>query len=66
MPSPGYTRNVAKRKRKKQASAKRNAPTKRRWQRGSKYSGGELFMAGLGLMLIILVVGMVISSLFGE
>jgi len=27
---------------------------------------GELFMAGLGLLLIILVVGMVISSLVGN
>jgi hypothetical protein len=57
---------VAKRKQRKRTSIKRNTQPRRRWQRGSKYSSGELFMAGLGLLLIILVVGMVISSIIGD
>jgi hypothetical protein len=57
---------VAKREIKKRPSGRRNTPTKRRWGRGDYYSPGELFMAGLGALLLILVVGMVISSIFGD
>ena len=57
---------MAKRRKTKPPSAKRNGSPQRRWQRGAKYTMGELFMAGLGLLLIILVVGMVISSLVGN
>ena len=63
---PGYYRDVAKGKPKKRSSRKRNTPTKRAWGRGEYYSFGELFMAGLGALLIVLVIGIVITSLLGD
>jgi hypothetical protein len=57
---------VAKRKPTKRQSGKRNTRAKRRWGRGEYYSSGELFMAALGALLIILVVGMLISSFVGR
>lgn len=35
-------------------------------QRGSKYSSGELFMAGCGALILIMLVGIVITSLLGD
>jgi len=57
---------VAKRNPKKRSSEKRNTPSKRRWGRGEYYSPGELFMAGLGALLIILAIGIAITSFLGE
>jgi hypothetical protein len=63
---PGYNRRVKKRKLKKRSSEKRNTSTKRRWGRGEYYSFGELFMAGVGALLIVLFLGIVITSLLGD
>jgi hypothetical protein len=57
---------VAKRKPKKRSSGKRNTSGQRGWGRGEYYSFGELFMAGVGVLLIVLFLGIVITSIFGE
>ena len=57
---------MAKQKPKKRSSVKRNNPSKRSWGHGEYYSPGELFMAGLGALLIILAIGIVITSFLGE
>ncbi len=62
----GYDRNVAKRKSTKRPSGKRNVPSKRGWGRGEYYSFGELFMAGVGALLIVLFLGILITSLLGD
>ena len=58
---------MSKRKSKKRSSEKRNTqrgPLK--GQRGDKYSTGELFMAGCGALILIMLVGIVITSIFGN
>ncbi len=57
---------MTKRKPDKRPSGNRNARSKRRWGHGEYYSAGELFMAGIGALLIILVIGLVITSFLGE
>lgn len=62
----GYYRNVGKRKSTKRPSGKGNAPAKKKWQRGEKYSPAELFMAGCGALILIMIAGIVITSFFGD
>jgi hypothetical protein len=57
---------VTKRKPDKRPSGNRNARNKRRWGHGEYYSAGELFMAGIGALLIILAIGLVITSFLGD
>jgi hypothetical protein len=57
---------VAKKKPAKRASGKRNARSNRGWGRGEYYSAGELFMAGVGALLIVLFLGILITSLIGD
>jgi hypothetical protein len=57
---------VAKKKPKKRASGKRNARSNKGWGRGEYYSIGELFMAGIGALLIVLAIGILITSLLGD
>jgi Flp pilus assembly protein TadB len=62
----GYTRNVARRKRTKRSSGNRNSAPPIKGQRGDKYSLAELFMAGIGALLIVLFLGIVITSILGD
>jgi len=57
---------VAKRKPKKRPSGKRNTSSRWAWGRGEYYSYGELFMAVVGALLIVLFLGIVITSIFGK
>ena len=57
---------MAKKKPAKRASGKRNAWSNRGWGRGEYYSAGELFMAGVGALLIVLFLGILITSLIGD
>jgi hypothetical protein len=57
---------VEKRKPKKHASEKGNASRVTRGRRSANYSAGELFMAGIGVLLIVLTLGIVITSIFGD
>lgn len=57
---------MKKRKLKKRSSENRNTPTKRRGSRGETYSLGELFMAGVGALLIVLFLGIIITSILGD
>jgi hypothetical protein len=57
---------VSKRKPKKRPSEKSNTPTKLKGARGDYYSFGELFMAGCGALILIMLVGIVITSLLGD
>jgi len=57
---------VAKRKPRKHSSGKRNTSSERGWGKGEYYSFGELFMAGIGALLIVLFLGIVITSIFGK
>jgi hypothetical protein len=66
MEPPGYNRGVKKRKLKKRSSGKRNTGTTRKGARGEHYSFGELFMAGVGALLIVLFLGIVITSILGD
>ena len=66
MGPPGYNRRVKKRKLKKRSSENRNTSTGRRGSRGEYYSFGELFMAGVGALLIVLFLGIVITSILGD
>jgi len=42
----------------------RKSPTRRK--RNARYTAGEWFMVALGVALIILVVGIVVSTVLGE
>jgi hypothetical protein len=66
MEPTGYNRRVKKRKLKKRSSENRNTGSKLRSGRGEYYSFGELFMAGVGALLIILFLGIVITSILGD
>lgn len=57
---------MARRKSPNRASEKRNVSKKPKWGRGEYYTAGELFMAGLGALLIVLAIGLVITSLLGD
>jgi hypothetical protein len=57
---------VSRRRTTKRSSGKRNSSPLKRWQRGNTYSPAELFMAGIGALLVILVVGIVVTSLIGD
>jgi len=57
---------VAKQKPIRKTSKKGNAPGQRMGRHGNKYSPGELFMAGIGALLIVLFLGIVITSFLGE
>jgi hypothetical protein len=57
---------VANRKSKQRSSGKRNVAAPKRWQRGDRYTPAELFMAGCGALILIMIVGIVITSLLGE
>jgi hypothetical protein len=57
---------VPKRKSVKHSSEKRNTPAKLKGQRGPKYSAGELFMAGCGALILIMIAGIIITSILGE
>ena len=61
-----YTRNVAKKTPKKRQSGKRNNTSRQRTSRGRSYSPAELFMAAIGALLIVLFLGIVITSIVGE
>jgi hypothetical protein len=61
----GYTRVVAKKKPKQRPSGKRNTSPQKRWQRGSKYSPAELFMAGCGALILIMFIGIIITAVLG-
>ncbi|MCU0304272.1 MAG: hypothetical protein MUC56_09480 [Thermoanaerobaculales bacterium] len=50
----------------RRSSGKRNGSPLKRWQRGNTYTPAELFMAGIGALLIILVIGIVVTSLIGD
>ena len=56
---------MAKRKPGSKRSARRPAASKASTPRGRKYTPVELFMAAVGLAVLVLVVGMVISAIFG-
>jgi hypothetical protein len=60
----GYNTGVAK-IRKKHPKKKKKEPWMPSIQRrkSSRYSAGELFMAGLGLFVLILFVGLIVTSL---
>jgi len=49
------------------ARGRGSSPRDRRGQkrRAARYSAGELFAAGIGALLLVLVAGIVITSLFG-
>ena len=55
---------MAARKKSKRASGKRNAPAARRPAR-TRHTPVEIVMAAIGALLIILVLGIVITSIFG-
>jgi ADP-ribosylglycohydrolase len=57
---------VAKRKSKKRSSGKRNARALNRLRRGDTYTPAELFLAGCGALILVLVLGIVITSLIGD
>ncbi|MEE4271204.1 MAG: hypothetical protein V2I67_06000 [Thermoanaerobaculales bacterium] len=57
---------MAKRKPTKRPSGKGNTSGPLKGQRGSNYSAGELFMAGCGALLLVLMVGIVITSILGD
>ena len=61
----GYTRGVGKKKPTQRSSGKRNTPRLMRTSR-PKYSAAELFMAAVGVLLIVLFVGIVVTSILGE
>lgn len=50
----------------KHASEKGNASRVTRGGRSANYSPGELFMAGIGVLLIVLTLGIIITSIFGD
>jgi hypothetical protein len=60
----GYTRTVAKRKSPKRASENRNVSNRRRSR--DSYSPAELFMAGCGALILIMFLGIVITSIIGD
>jgi hypothetical protein len=57
---------VVKRKSKKRSSGKGNAPRLSRGGPSPNYTAGELFMAGIGVLLIVLTLGIVITSIIGD
>ena len=50
----------------RKTSKKSNAPGQLKGQRGNKYSLGELFMAGVGALLLVLFLGIVVTSILGN
>ena len=57
---------MSRRKLKKRPSENRNSPAAPRWRRGNTYSAGELFMAGCGALILIMILGIVITSIIGD
>jgi len=56
---------MAKRRSTKRSSGKGNTSGPLKGQRGSNYSAGELFMAGCGALILVLIAGIVITSILG-
>jgi hypothetical protein len=57
---------VGKKKPSRRSSGNRNTQPKLLRRTSSKYSATELFMAVVGVLLIVLFVGIVVSSLIGD
>ncbi|MGD8439108.1 MAG: hypothetical protein PVG53_01130 [Holophagae bacterium] len=55
---------MVRRKKTKRTSGNRNAPASQRASR-NRYTPAEIFMAAIGALLIVLVLGIVITSLLG-
>ena len=62
----GYTRSVGKKKPNQRSSGNRNDQSRPAGKKGAKYTAGELFMAAVGALLIVLFVGIVVTSILGD
>lgn len=61
-----YTRGVGKKKPNHRSSGNRNDQPRPKGKKGASYTAGELFMAAVGALLIVLFVGIVVTSILGD
>jgi hypothetical protein len=61
-----YTRGVGKKKPNQRSSENRNDQPRPKGKKGASYTAGELFMAAVGALLIVLFVGIVVTSILGD